>query len=134
MIYQREFVNPVTGFINIVELKKNITFKTSPIPGNFNELKLFLFKIVSQSDIVDFDIEILAGRDFVEVNDDNSYELIVKYLHEAAGKKTSLTGIKIRVLSSDHDDKVSIFLAIGNVLGFCDICIVKQEKAKEDGA
>ena len=56
-------------------VKKQVPFKTSPLPQDFNELHLFVCgKIVSYK-ISDFLMEIYGGKEFLAVMDDESYAL-----------------------------------------------------------
>ena len=129
MIYEREFVNEVTGTITLVELKKSIAFCISPLPHSFIDLQLFVFKKASQYDVMDFTIEIRAGKEFLEVKDDDSYEIIKKRLHEDAGKKSELTGLKIRVVSNQLEDRVCHYCFNNVALGINIINAVNTQKA-----
>ena len=51
-------------------------FSVSPIPACFQDLYAYLFKKAARYNVIDFNIEIRAGKEFVEVIDDESYALV----------------------------------------------------------
>ena len=112
LVFEREYVRPVSGSIVIPEIKKVIAFETSPIPRNYEQLISFVSGKIAAHKIGEFNIEMLVSKDFYEVTDNASYALIRKRIHKDAGKKTSLNGLKIRVIPLIADDLVCLFFLL----------------------